>query len=109
MLLLEEFLADIGPDRRDTTPPTPQARTLEPWPPVSLNPRGRGGQRQRPEAHLCCIGDSITASPYESEGLGPRGRVTTPSEHPQDRIEHGVQFLAHILGKKAQHEVAVLL
>jgi hypothetical protein len=35
--------------------------------------------------------------------------VATPSEYPQDRIEHGVQFLAHILGKKAQHEIAVLL
>jgi hypothetical protein len=35
--------------------------------------------------------------------------LATPSEHPQDRIEHGGGFLAHILGKKAQHEVAILL
>jgi hypothetical protein len=35
--------------------------------------------------------------------------VATPSEHPQDRIEHGIQFLAYVLGQKAQHEVAMLL
>ncbi len=52
---------------------------------------------------------SFTASPYEFERLGLRPRLPTPSEHPQDRIEHGVEFLAHVLGKKAQHEVAVLL
>ena len=32
-----------------------------------------------------------------------------PGKHPHDRIEHGIQFLAYVLGKKAQHEVAVLL
>ena len=41
--------------------------------------------------------------------LGPCCLVPTPSEHPQDNIEDGVEFLAYILGKKAQHEVAVLL
>jgi hypothetical protein len=35
--------------------------------------------------------------------------MPTPSKHPQDRIEHGIQVLAYVLGKKAQHEVAVLL
>src|SRR4030095_11461389 len=32
-----------------------------------------------------------------------------PRKHPQDRIEHSIQVLAYVLGKKAQHEVAVLL
>jgi hypothetical protein len=35
--------------------------------------------------------------------------LATPSEHPQDRVEDCVQFLANILGEKAQHDVAVLL
>jgi hypothetical protein len=33
----------------------------------------------------------------------------TPHKHAQDRIEHSIQVLAYLLGKKAQHEVAVLL
>ena len=52
---------------------------------------------------------SFAASPYKLERLGPCRGLPTPSERPQDRIEHGVQFPAHIRGKKAQHEVAVLL
>ena len=52
---------------------------------------------------------SFTASPDEFQRLGPCCRVATPSEHPQNRVEYGVQFFAHILGKKAQHEIAVLL
>src|SRR5262245_48979331 len=31
------------------------------------------------------------------------------SKHSQDRIEHSVQVLAYVLGKEAQHEVAVFL
>jgi hypothetical protein len=31
------------------------------------------------------------------------------SKHSLDRIEHGVQVLAYVLGKEAQNEVAVLL
>ena len=50
---------------------------------------------------------SFAASPYEFERLDPC--LATPRKHPQDRIEHGIQFLAYVLGKKAQHEVAVLL
>jgi hypothetical protein len=32
--------------------------------------------------------------------------LATPSEHLQDRIEHFVQCLAHVLGENAQHEVS---
>jgi hypothetical protein len=52
---------------------------------------------------------SFTATSYEFEGLHPRCRLATSSKHPQDRIEHSVQVLAYVLGKQAQHEVAVLL
>src|SRR5262245_20140753 len=31
------------------------------------------------------------------------------SKHSQNRIEHGIQVFAYVLGKEAQHEVAVLL
>jgi hypothetical protein len=52
---------------------------------------------------------SFTASPYELERLGLRCCLATLCKHPQDGIQHGIQFLAYVLGKKAQHEVAVLL
>ena len=42
-------------------------------------------------------------------GTSLGGRLATLCKHPQDRIEHRIQFLAHVLGKEAQHEVAVLL
>ena len=50
-----------------------------------------------------------TASPYDLERLGIRCRLVTPNKHTQDRLEHSIQFLTYILGKKPQHEVAVLL
>jgi hypothetical protein len=51
----------------------------------------------------------LTASSDEFERLGLCCGLATPSEHPHNRIEHGIQFLAYVLRKKAQHEVAVLL
>jgi hypothetical protein len=51
----------------------------------------------------------LTASPDELERLGLRSRAATPGQHSQNRIEHGVQVLADVLGKKMQHEVAVFL
>jgi hypothetical protein len=30
--------------------------------------------------------------------------LATLCKHPQDRMEHRIQFLAYVLGKKAQHE-----
>ena len=51
----------------------------------------------------------MTASPDELERLDLHSRAATAGQHSQNRIEHGVQVLADVLGKKAQHEVAVLL
>ena len=52
---------------------------------------------------------SFTASPGELERLDPRASLALPRKHSQDGVENGVQLLADVLGKKAQHEVAVLL
>src|SRR5262245_48028381 len=52
---------------------------------------------------------SFTAAPDEFERLGLRSGLAAPSKYPQNHIEHGVQILADVLSKKAQHEVAVLL
>ena len=52
---------------------------------------------------------SFAAASYERERLGLRCCLATPSKHPQDRIEHRIQLLAYVLGKKAQHELAALL
>jgi hypothetical protein len=35
--------------------------------------------------------------------------LPTAAEYPQDGIEHSIELLAHVLGEKAQDEVAVLL
>jgi hypothetical protein len=51
---------------------------------------------------------SFTAAPDELERFGLR-RLATPPKHPQDRIEHGVQLLAHIFRKKPKYKVTVLL
>src|SRR5215207_10063799 len=59
------------------------------------------GQPTKPSAM------SFAASPHEFERLDPC--LATPRKHPQDRIEHSIQVLAYVLGKKAQQEVAVLL
>jgi hypothetical protein len=48
-------------------------------------------------------------SPYKLYGLGRRKRGSLMTECPQDRLEHHVQFPAHIFRKEAQHQVAVLL
>ena len=35
--------------------------------------------------------------------------LTFSKEHAQNRVEHLVEFLSNILGKKSQHEIAVFL
>ena len=64
-----------------------------------------------PRWSTACIPSAIssTASAYESERLDLRCCVATASEHAQDRIEHGIQFLAYVFGEEAENEVAILL
>ena len=56
--------------------------------------------------------DTLASHPISSKEIEPCcrwSRRLAMSERSQDRIKHQVQFLAHILGKEAQHQIAVLL
>src|SRR6266566_8372317 len=51
-----------------------------------------------------------TTSIPATVALNPRqSEFSAAEQRPLDRVQHHVEILAHIFGKKAQHEIAVLL
>ena len=52
---------------------------------------------------------SRPTSSCEGERSRRRSRRLAVTERSQDGVEHQVQFLAHVFGKEAQHQIAILL
>ncbi len=52
---------------------------------------------------------SYLASAQEPESIGRRNRRSAVTERSYDGVEHHIQLLAHVFGKEAQHQIAVLL
>src|SRR6185503_3704033 len=52
---------------------------------------------------------SRPAAPYELDRFSDWNGRSAVAQRSQNRIEYHVQFLAHVFGKEAQHQVAALL